>query len=123
MSLLRRPVYSSRTADKFVLRMPDGMRDQMAELAKNHNRSMNSEMITRLQKSLDEASGESKGVAGSPDTLWNPSLHCLVRTKDGIIGTITRFSEGCGKQDLLRAQLDNLHWHELADLKPVLITV
>lgn len=41
-------VYNSRLADKFVVRYPDGMRDKIAEIAKDHHRSMNSEIISCL---------------------------------------------------------------------------
>ena len=44
--------YTSRTADKFVVRLPQGMRDRVAEVAKQHHRSMNSEIIARLEHSL-----------------------------------------------------------------------
>lgn len=43
----------SRDADKYVVRFPDGMRDRIAEVAKANNRSMNAEIIARLQESLD----------------------------------------------------------------------
>lgn len=46
------PNYTSRTADKFVVRLPQGMRDRIAEVAKQHHRSMNSEIIARLEHSL-----------------------------------------------------------------------
>lgn len=49
---MKQAVYSSRTADKFVVRLPDGMRDRIAEVARNHHRSMNSEIIARLEQSL-----------------------------------------------------------------------
>jgi len=49
---MKQVVYSSRTADKFVVRLPDGMRDRIAEVARNHHRSMNSEIIARLEQSL-----------------------------------------------------------------------
>lgn len=42
----------SRTADQFVVRFPDGMRDQIAALAKANNRSMNAEIVARLQQTL-----------------------------------------------------------------------
>ena len=44
--------YPSRTADKFVVRLPEGMRDRIADVAKQHHRSMNSEIIARLEHSL-----------------------------------------------------------------------
>ena len=44
--------YTSRTPDKFVVRLPQGMRDRIADVAKQHHRSMNSEIIARLEHSL-----------------------------------------------------------------------
>lgn len=52
MRPLKQALYSSRTADKFVVRLPDGMREQIAEVAREHHRSMNSEIIARLERSL-----------------------------------------------------------------------
>lgn len=49
---MKQAVFSSRTADKFVVRLPDGMRDRIAEVSRNHHRSMNSEIIARLEQSL-----------------------------------------------------------------------
>ncbi|MFV3332592.1 Arc family DNA-binding protein [Pseudomonas sp. NY15437] len=53
MNKLRDPLAPSRTADKFVLRLPDGMRERVAEAAKGSHRSMNSEIISRLELSLE----------------------------------------------------------------------
>ncbi len=44
--------YSSRNADKFVVRLPQGMRQRIADVAKNYHRSMNSEIVSRLESSL-----------------------------------------------------------------------
>ena len=43
----------SRSADQFVLRLPEGMRPKIAELAKSNNRSMNAEIVSRLEESLE----------------------------------------------------------------------
>lgn len=43
----------SRTAPQFVVRFPDeNMRDRIAEAAKANNRSMNAEIISRLEKTF-----------------------------------------------------------------------
>ena len=42
----------TRESDKFMLRLPDGMRDKIAEAAKNNGRSMNAELVARLQESF-----------------------------------------------------------------------
>ena len=44
--------YDSRTADKFVLRMPNGMRSRIEALASESHRSMNSEITIRLERSF-----------------------------------------------------------------------
>ncbi|WP_019411230.1 Arc family DNA-binding protein [Pseudomonas psychrophila] len=44
--------YDSRTAEKFVLRMPDGMRSRIEALASERHRSMNSEITIRLERSF-----------------------------------------------------------------------
>lgn len=49
---------TSRTADKFVVRLPDGMRDRIAQLAKENHRSMNSEMVIRLKESMEASTTE-----------------------------------------------------------------
>lgn len=45
-------VSDSRAADKYIVRFPEGMRDRIAEAAKNNNRSMNAEIVLRLEESL-----------------------------------------------------------------------
>lgn len=52
MSAPLRTIYSSRSADKFVVRLPPGMRERIADVAKKLHRSMNSEIISRLEASL-----------------------------------------------------------------------
>lgn len=41
----------SRTADKFVVRLPDGLRERIADQAEGNRRSMNSEIVYRLERS------------------------------------------------------------------------
>lgn len=53
----------SRTAEQFVVRFPDGMRDLIAEAAKANNRSMNAEIVSRLQSSFGPAMPDPTGDA------------------------------------------------------------
>jgi uncharacterized protein YigA (DUF484 family) len=48
------PRNTSRTADKFVVRLPDGMREKIADIARDNHRSMNSEIIARLDLSIEQ---------------------------------------------------------------------
>lgn len=45
--------YSSRTADKFVLRLLDGMRQEIKEISETTHRSMNSEIISWIEMVLE----------------------------------------------------------------------
>lgn len=45
---------ASRSSDQFILRLPDGMRTQIAEKAKSNGRSMNSEVVDAIHKHLME---------------------------------------------------------------------
>lgn len=42
----------SRVQDKFVIRLPDGLRPEIAAVAFRNQRSMNGEIINRLERSL-----------------------------------------------------------------------
>lgn len=42
----------SREMDKFVLRLPEGLRPEIADVARANQRSMNGEIVIRIQRSL-----------------------------------------------------------------------
>lgn len=46
--------YPSEEADRFMVRMPDGMRARLAEEARKNGRSMNAEVVGRLQASFEQ---------------------------------------------------------------------
>ncbi len=50
---MQKPGYTSRTADKFVIRLPDGMRKAVEELATTNHSSMNTEIILALEAHLE----------------------------------------------------------------------
>lgn len=45
--------YPSETADRFIVRFPDGMRDRLKAIAAENGRSLNSEIVYRLQETLE----------------------------------------------------------------------
>ncbi|MGU3496325.1 Arc family DNA-binding protein [Xanthobacteraceae bacterium A53D] len=49
-----------REHEKFILRMPEGMRDRIAREAKNNGRSMNAELIARIEKTFEDDTAFSK---------------------------------------------------------------
>ena len=54
--MAEQPNSDNKTPDKFVVRLPKGMRKQIFEAARSYRRSMNSEIVARLDWTL---SGES----------------------------------------------------------------
>lgn len=46
---------TGRDSDKFMLRLPDGVRERIAEAAKANNRTMNAELVARILKTLDDS--------------------------------------------------------------------
>jgi hypothetical protein len=46
---------TSRESDKFILRLPDGMREHLAEVAENQGRPMNAVVISALTEYLSGA--------------------------------------------------------------------
>lgn len=56
--------YPSETADRFIIRFPEGMRDRIRNEAAANNRSMNAEIIARLDASL-----EGRSISGEPITM------------------------------------------------------
>ena len=69
-----KPTYPSRLAEQFVVRFPDGMRDRLKEAAHANGRSMNAEIIARLQLTFEQdpalglmTPNQRKAVLGSPE--------------------------------------------------------
>lgn len=42
--------YPSQNQDKFVVRLPDGMRDRIKAVAEHNSRSMNAEIVATLER-------------------------------------------------------------------------
>lgn len=76
--MTKRELYPSETQDRFIVRLPDGMRERIKAAADANNRSMNSEIVARLQASFDAfpkevqtrggALGISRGLPPDPDS-------------------------------------------------------
>lgn len=51
---MARPAFPSDAQGRFIIRMPEGMRDKIEAAAKAAGRSMNSEIVARLEASFDQ---------------------------------------------------------------------
>lgn len=54
---------ASRGSDQFQLRMPEGMRARIKELAEENRRSMNSEIVVVLERAIFDPLEMKKGEA------------------------------------------------------------
>lgn len=45
----------SRHLDQYLVRFPEGLRNRLKDAAKTNNRSMNAEIIARLEDSFDQS--------------------------------------------------------------------
>ncbi len=57
-------VYPSQSADKFVVRLPDGMRAQIKARAKASHRTMNSFIVHVIDRALAAEKNESPAATG-----------------------------------------------------------
>jgi hypothetical protein len=71
--------YPSQKSDKFLLRLPSGVREQVAIAAIANNRTMTKEMVLRLEKSFDPTS------AGLPDAI-QPAVAAELAARGGTAG-------------------------------------
>lgn len=72
-----------RDADKYVVRFPEGLRDQIKELAKANRRSMNAEIIVALEARMQMAAGHVASETGPAAIDQNAALQGgLPITKD-----------------------------------------
>jgi hypothetical protein len=90
--------YPSQVADRFQVRMPDGLRDRIADAAKKAGRSMNTEIVSRLEKSftaISEASAVEVMEALRRIVMEDPISLALVEDVS-LIDALNKFSDESG---------------------------
>ncbi len=71
--------FPSEQQERFIVRLPDGMRDRIAEAAKANNRSMNAEIVSRLADSfVQERQVE---LFGHPHTPAPPGINVILDSR------------------------------------------
>lgn len=72
--------FPSQLAERFQVRMPDGLRDRLRAAAAENNRSMNAEIVSRLERydslggEVDAATEVARAIAVEVDRIADPSL-------------------------------------------------
>ena len=82
---------TNRDSDKFMLRLPDGMRDRIAQAAKSNGRSMNAEIIQKIEDAfaLEKQVAE---LAIRSDTM-HESLVRIAKAIDDLAPVIERLAQ------------------------------
>ncbi|MFE3836940.1 Arc family DNA-binding protein [Pseudogemmobacter sonorensis] len=100
----------SRSLDKVIVRLPDGMRDRIKAAAEGNNRSMNAEIVARLDGSFTQSPEEFVGEAA---VKIQAGLDALKEQADHFQRTMTlaqeenrRFRDAYAKA--MRFLLDNM---------------
>lgn len=128
---MAREKFPSDDAERLMLRFPAGMRDRIAEAAKANNRSMNAEIVSRLESSFDFMGDLSVAVAAERMTA-------MIRTSaasavlDALAAANQAWKEGgpdqSGEQvydrlavrlnELLEMKMSDLHLSRIQPTKP-----
>ena len=61
--------YPSQLAERFQIRMPNGLRERIKLAAEKHNRSMNAEIIATLEEAYPPQSIDIQNLAGFLESL------------------------------------------------------
>ena len=64
----------ARTDPQFNVRMPADLKEKIEEAAKENGRSMNAEIVYRLQRSIEEDQVESGGIGHMEFRIVDPSV-------------------------------------------------
>ncbi len=77
--------FPSRRLDKFVLRLPDGMRDKIGIAARNNKRAMNAEIVARLELSFRQQDQQAGAASTPPQSDHEDRLRTLEEIVDHIM--------------------------------------
>lgn len=98
--------------DKFVIRFPDGLRDEIKDAAADNQRSMNSEILARIMNN---------GPTNRVQSQWTPQIGMAVRRQDDGFDVIDEL-EVFNNQLWARLKGNRSRRHAVNDLKPYLLS-
>jgi hypothetical protein len=75
----RDPAGPGRKADQFIVRFPPGMRDRIAAAARENGRSMNAEIVHRLEQSFAPSLAEAVDLRSISASDLGEFLSAVVR--------------------------------------------
>lgn len=82
--------------DKFIVRLPDGMRDQIAAAAKANNRTMNAEVVARLKLTFELSDTSPEDVSEKMSEMAKYMSELTGQIRD-VNSRISKLVEATGK--------------------------
>jgi hypothetical protein len=81
--MAERKLYPSEQQDRFIVRLPNGMRDKIGVAARANKRSMNAEIVNRLEASFSSA-GEPLLVVNqdTAEAFPKEAIKAILETRD-----------------------------------------
>jgi hypothetical protein len=81
--MAERKLYPSEQQDRFIVRFPNGMRDKIGVAARANKRSMNAEIVNRLEASFSSA-GEPLLVVNqdTAEAFPKEAIKAILETRD-----------------------------------------
>lgn len=77
---------TNRDSDKFIVRLPAGMRDRIKDAADTHGRTMNAEVVARLEATfvddIDAPTGAHLEALAEMESLMRVLLELVVETNE-----------------------------------------
>lgn len=96
-------------SDKFMLRLPDGMRDRIKAAAEAANRSMNAEIVATLEEKYPAPPNFLESLEGMLDTgrkLYRSLCEAPVELRPGIVAKLNKTAAEQGIDATYRAEAD-----------------
>lgn len=101
---------TGRTSDQFNLRLPDGMRERIAEEAEKSGRSMNAEIVHRLANSLGNPSFSDFALGLGEELDFELMLSASQNNRSLQEEMIERLKNSLRPADALLSDLENKAW-------------
>ena len=101
---------TGRESDKFMLRLPEGMRDRISEEARKSGRSMNAEIVHRLANSLDFPKFEDAGLNFDEDLNFSLMQAAHYSGRSLVDEVKHRLNQSLGSQMTLISELERQAW-------------
>ncbi|NBB81056.1 MAG: Arc family DNA-binding protein [Verrucomicrobia bacterium] len=91
--------FPSDTQDRFMVRLPEGMREMISAAAKSSKRTMNAEIVARLELSFADQEGHDMSAQPCPRPMSKTQLGALTLRLSAIESRLQIVEEAASKMN------------------------